>query len=658
MSFRAAIAVAWVCVVGVSCIRSTAADAGEVDAGLVGPSCDSPEDCKDAAFLGVCRQNVCVADVPCGDDVECGLGERCADGRCLFTGCSQDAQCASGKCRPDVFSCEECGRDNECPSDKPRCDTAGHRCVSCLSDVECPAPGPARCSPLGQCAHCVEDKHCPNGLSCNAAGVCVGSALNGPCSDGVACGQGLLCVTVNTAGRCLPLCNLFRPTCPQGNICYSPYGSAAQLIFEDGAPVGFCFAPQAGLRSVNEPCFTTAAGSNCQRNLECVPRTATESVCRSYCDPAAQNNCTSGDVCHPFNGDFQGHRYGLCYPDNGWGDACGADAGCGDGQTCRLRADPAALNDFTPQCQFPVGDAGALAPCDNALQCQSGACREDGDYLTASYFCFQQCDTDAECNAGGRAGRCDSDFLLSEGNSFGFIRGCRPYCASNADCQNYDGGMVCKARVNLFSGAHELRQACAVPEGSGDLGATCTAATDCRSGFCRFNDWRGVIRRGVCDAPCRQADDCTLRDGGVGALAQCATAPFYAATGADGLPATADDLAYEATLCVSPACADDAECSADAGRFCVPSGERVDAGAVFRCEGRANGGTLPGTSSCSADNQCQSGVCGTLTGPPFGRACLQACGPNTACLGGTTCREGGLSIGTRFGPLNVRACVP
>src|SRR5690606_26456617 len=106
--------------------------------------------------------------------------------------------------------------------------------------------------PLGQCAHCVEDKHCPNGLSCSPAGICVGSQLNGPCSAGIACGQGLLCVNVGEIGRCLSLCNLFHPACPSGEICYTPYGSGAQLVFEEGDPVGFCFTPQGGLRAANE----------------------------------------------------------------------------------------------------------------------------------------------------------------------------------------------------------------------------------------------------------------------------------------------------------------------------------------------------------------------------------------------------------------------
>ncbi len=487
----------------------------------------------------------------------------------------------------------------------------------------------------------------------------MGSPLNGPCAAGIACGQGLLCVTVGTEGRCLGLCNLFTGGCPAGQICYTPYASASQLVFEQGQPVGFCFTPQSGLRGPNEPCVQMPAGSNCQRNLECVPQTATTSICRNFCDPSQLSNCGAQDKCHPFSGDYQGHRYGLCYPDNGWGDDCAADAGCESSHICRLMPDPAALNDFALKCQFPVGSAPGLSPCTAGGTCQSGACREDSLYSTANYFCFQHCQGDSECAISGRAGRCDGDFLFSEGNSFGFITGCRPHCASNADCDAYDGGMVCRARLEVTPDVKELRQACSDPLGSAELGEGCTNDTQCRSGFCRAFDWRGVRRQGLCSAPCQGGSDCTFADGGAGLLAFCAVAPYFAANGPDGVPATADDLAFTASLCAEKTCVEDSECASDGGSSCVPSGEATDAGALLRCQrSTVNGGTTLGAAACVTDSQCRSGVCGELLSPSVGRVCLMSCGNGTPCPNGMTCRASGLRVSTRAGPVLLQACVP
>ena len=47
--------------------------------------------------------------MPCADDLECGIGEDCIGGECAFTGCVSDADCPTGLCRMETFSCAECG---------------------------------------------------------------------------------------------------------------------------------------------------------------------------------------------------------------------------------------------------------------------------------------------------------------------------------------------------------------------------------------------------------------------------------------------------------------------------------------------------------------------------------------------------------------------
>src|SRR6185436_13100255 len=136
------------------------------------PSCSGVSDCAAQGFDGVCRLGVCRADVPCKDDVECALSEACRPGgpsgkRCVFTGCTDDSQCGSGRCRKDVFT------STECPATRPICELDGGHCVQCRSDDECAPPLPGYCETgSGTCIYCKTDSHCPNGLTCGADGVC------------------------------------------------------------------------------------------------------------------------------------------------------------------------------------------------------------------------------------------------------------------------------------------------------------------------------------------------------------------------------------------------------------------------------------------------------------------------------------------------------
>ncbi|MFO0593735.1 MAG: hypothetical protein U0228_00450 [Myxococcaceae bacterium] len=646
----------------------------EVDSGQPPPPptpCDSPEDCR--ALGQVCRQLVCAADVPCGDDLECGLGERCVAGQCRFTGCTSNDECSTHFCDVATFSCAECATGSDCPTERPVCDVALRQCVQCLSDAECGQPGPAFCSPEGRCVACLTNDQCPNGLQCTAGHSCVGAPVMAPCPEGTSCGPDLVCVTLNGANTCLEACSLYQPACASGDICFSlTYSSTNSHVFESNGPIGVCFAPQSGLRNAREPCTVTNGQSNCQPNLACMPETSSLSLCRPYCDPFTSGMCAAGEVCTSFVGDFNGREFGLCMPDRGFGTKCTGDRNCRPGLSCQPWDDPSDPDEVGVICQFNVGDGGALSPCRPVTQsdggvlsadraCRSGFCANDPlafSTPTDGYFCFGACSTDADC---GDAGVCDAEFFVTTSSgALGFQNGCRPTCAEERECGGFlDGGLTCKVRVVSSSSAPVFNTTCSPPPGPLPTGATCTSSFQCRSGYCSLDDSRGVRRPGVCTSPCVDSSACAV-DGGVFPT-QCQPTALLLNRGFDGTFLTPDDVFLTRRVCSGRPCADDGDCRPDGGSaVCAPAASPTapTTQAALRCANPV--GALHAGDSCVLDTQCESGVCGTLQAPSTGsgRACFQACTGATACPGTTTCRAGGMSVQLAAGTVNVDSCAP
>jgi len=650
-------------------------DAGPADSGSAPVPCDSPEDCRALGLNAACRQGECAPDVPCGDDLECGLGERCVRGQCRFTGCTTDAECDTGKCLTATFTCVECGADADCPAQRPVCNTAANQCVACRADADCPRPGPSHCSNTGACVHCTENAHCPTGLVCSSTNVCAGAGEASRCPEGIACAPGLACVNVGTTPVCLRTCDLYAPQCPvMGQICYRlTYSSSNSLVFESNGPIGVCFGPQAGARNLKEPCVRQAGGSNCQPSLQCVPESAQLALCRAYCNPSASGTCPAGEVCQPFVGDYAGRPYGLCLPDTGFGKPCTNDGQCRAGLSCQAYDDPSATYEVAPLCQFNVGTRAGLAPCgDTALPdggvtpadrtCQSGVCASDPLFSSPSapgYFCLAACDTDSDCTVGARTGVCDADFeVTTPFETVGQLRGCRPSCASEADCAGYDAGVTCRMRLVSSLSAPTYASTCSPPPaGTLPAGAPCTSGLQCRSAHCFLEDGRGVRRSGTCDSPCRAGDACSP-DGGAVLPITCQPTTLLLTRGWDGTAGTSDDQYAQPTLCSGAPCVTDADCP---GALCAvdvdPSAPGT--GLVRRCR-MPTSGTKRGGEACSADVECRSGACGTLQAPStgVGRACFESCDGTTTCPGSTTCRAGGLRVDTLRGGVAFDSCAP
>ncbi len=641
-------------------------DGGTPDAGLTGPACDSPDDCRAAGYDGACRQSVCRARVPCAEDVECALGESCVAGNCRFTGCAQDADCPVGKCRKDVYACTECGVDADCPSSAPVCTGEG-KCVACKQDSDCTV-GPGYCeADKGACVFCKKDEHCANGLSCGADGTCHGAQLGQGCGGGVSCDLGLICVTVNNVDQCMKGCSLYTPACAPGQICLKlTFSGSASLVFDRGEPQGVCFQPLQGLKGYRDSC-----AGNCQPNLECVPDSASQSFCRAYCNPN-KPVCEPGEQCHPFPGDFSGHSYGLCYRDSGFGERCASEAVCRAGLSCAPAPDPSVNGGLSNACRFSgvAADGGTtappLAPCSQNAQCATKECRSDSTLGLGRYFCFGACQQDSDCAVGGRTGTCDGTFDFPSGTQTVAVPGCRPRCSAPAACAEYGAGYSCGLRVQLPVGGGDakLNQLCAPVAGSKRVGESCTQSSECREGYCYAADARGHLRQGVCTHPCALTADCAapLADGGIsGAGLTCEHSALVADPGRDGVAGTFDDLIASAYLCGGKACQQAGDCAAPLSVCAPDTTPTAPLGpSALRCRAPSFGGTGAAGAPCAADNDCVSGACAELNPPLTGRACFEPCvvgGP--ACPGALTCQPQAASLRDRLGnPQSFSACLP
>ncbi|MFL5318433.1 MAG: hypothetical protein ACJ790_02165 [Myxococcaceae bacterium] len=645
--------------------NQTPADSGvsEVpDSGPAPVACSKPEDCRSAGLSGVCRGGFCSQTIPCAEDLECGLGESCQSGSCRFTGCTKDSECPTGKCRADVYACAQCGSDADCPADHPVCNATG-ACVQCASDDQCAPPGPGYCDPTsGSCVHCRTNAHCPTGLSCGLNGVCKGAGEGQTCSAAVSCDQGLICVNVGGAStKCLRSCNLYTPNCATDELCLKlTFSDTASLVFESGAPLGVCSQPFNGLKFYKENC----SNNNCQPNLQCVPDNAQSSSCKAFCDPSAPS-CATGETCHPYPGDFNGRQYGLCYPNNGYGDVCTAESACKPGLSCAPFVDPSTFSEVSTACRFG-GDAGvAYAPCTADTQCRSGLCANDLSLGANKLFCFAACSTDTDCTVGGRQGFCDnaSDVTIPP-YSPTTISGCKPACDDAAQCAAYASGMLCRLRVTSEAGVAKALRTCQLPIGSNEIGASCISDSDCKAGFCNRRDSRGAFRPGICTAPCASAGDCvtSLSDGGSLSLPSCTVTAFNVNAGVDGVLNTVDDRDVSAKVCAPPSCAQASDCPPNFPLCTVDSDPSATSSSfVLRCRSAAFGSKIGGD-PCTSDGECQSNACAELLppSPGTGRVCLEPCVEGqTTCATNLTCRANAARLLAKDGSaVTFTACVP
>jgi hypothetical protein len=540
----------------------------------------------------------------CVTNLNCPADEQCVGGVCVpaqVAGCKNDDACSIGEyCDTADGVCKTieivgCTTDEICPPDQ-RCNTLTGVCVqgrrSCTDEAQCTAIGKHCDTTVGQCVDCLTMSHCPSPNIC-FKGSCVDPS-QGMCMTDVQCNPP---VSVCNNGICAPGCDVpGAPTCPLGTFC--------------NTGTGHCDAGQV----------------TCMNDSECSPPA---SICESgQCIPGCTQigglQCTGGFVCNASSG--------RCEPASG----CTNDAQCGaPAQICE-----------SGQCVPGCGQPGAPA-CVAGTVCDTGT----GRCVTVQGPCMN----DTEC--GAPTGVCETGQCVPGCGQVGGIQ-----CTGNTVCNTTSGrcdpgGPVCMGDqdcappttiCNLGNGACDpgcSTTGCVSPEvcnaatghcydpgmqgGTQPLNAACTAASECQSSVCF--DFGGSIGR-RCVASCGTSGDCpasfTCYDyfGARMCISNqlVANATFTDPAGATCADHTECKSYYCDNVCIE-SCAENSDCGGGQCKWDEYSPDFY----ISACNGPLGAGG--NGASCTANNQCRSGVCyGSGT-------CGDLCGSTADCPNGNIC---------------------
>ena len=276
-------------------------------------------------------------------------------------------------------------------------------------------------------------------------------------------GRGAWCVLVLV----MMLGGSLRAEAQRGN---SPLGGACFQVLNCEATLDTCLMQSERPGGVplwsGGYCTHTCAGAgDCPSGSACV-RTSEGGHCLKQCAKGRDADCRAQYVCE---GTSSGDN--VCFP------ACGNDADCASGTTCRV---------CDGRC-IPRGRAGALVgdPCDANEQCGTGqVCqRVNGG---SQGFCTQPCGSDlcyGSCPGGSTCQKVGADALSicvrscsgdSCGAAFqcapfpGGAGGCLPPCRAQADCPS---GSTCGSNGQC-QGIGSVDPGCPLCGGPPDAGYT------------------------------------------------------------------------------------------------------------------------------------------------------------------------------------------
>jgi hypothetical protein len=482
------------------------------------PSISSPNDGNECTY-DACVDGVAVY-TPAADGTACGLGGSlvCAGGKCQCTSaleCGTSTQCVTYECINEgcASTIKEQGAfvDGNAPGDclKNVCD--GANSVVTVPDLTDPPADPAAgdckakaCDDQGN----VLDTDDPADVPASDQNVCTTEGCNGgtpvlsePVQDGTECAGETACGPVAgggyetaqhdvcVAGTCTaqpPVsCGLYG--CDQGATgCLGTCTGDMQCVTGAYCDMGTnACQPVAGL---GNPCSTAAQCGG----LDCVDGVCCATTCNGLCERC--NAPGSLGLCVPVpSGQDPASECAGADACDGAGD-CAKPQGtpCADGSECLsgVCEDVTCCNTACPgacmACALP-GSIGTCAPvpsgvqvtgCDGTSACNGGGlcktllgqpCGADGSCLSG--FCQDGVCCNSAC--GGNCARCD--LAGSMGTCTNVPSGVQVAgCNTNQAC---DGNNACKS-VN---------------------GQTCTASTQCVSGFCPSED--GATRF-CCNAAC------------------------------------------------------------------------------------------------------------------------------------------------------------
>ncbi|QSQ28538.1 hypothetical protein JY651_45355 [Pyxidicoccus parkwayensis] len=411
--------------------------------------CGSYYYCNTAALCAPCN-----SATKCGESCSpCGLSTPyCTNlnNRTQCVECTDDSQCANGRCDKTDYVCRGCNDDGDCPNG--RCDLSDNTCRGCNDDGDCPLNG--RCDLSDNvCRGCNDDKDCPDNGRCDTTtNQCTGCNDDGDCPGGVCDVPNATCVECTT-----------NKQCPGNEVCDTTTHTCQECTDDSQCPRGeVCSNNQCTPCTTDDACAGNSCNC-CPNGTQCAAPTPGASPSCVECTSDSQ--CASGQKCDPLNG-----RCVDEIPECNTSDSCGP--ACAKCPTER------------PYCL----DGEVCVQCRNDLECGDGQFCLSGECST--------CTTDRHC--GARCGACEGDtpFCLSDGSVQGSACvGCR----NNEDC----GSGVCNPTTRTCENAG----ACAVTcdQGlvcNGESCVECFADAHCPcGGTCDLDT-------NTCSVSCKTSGDC------------------------------------------------------------------------------------------------------------------------------------------------------
>lgn len=524
--------------------------------------CDSNDDCE--------GDQVCVRSEPgaageCRDtDESRGIGESCTDSEQCASGLCYEGECASecgvqSDCpdgwlcidRGDVALCEEptsCASDSDCEADSTRC------VVDREEDVTVTCGPPAGEDELGD--DCSADDDC-------AAGLCLDGQCSRPCESPSDCGD------------------VDQWTCSGEDL-------------GDGEEVTVC---------VDRPPEGCLSDEECSGDDRCVARTREEEVkfvcgepndggaegaesCEDDSD-CAQNLCVDGACAEPCDGDevCESAAGSRCVTESvEREDAEGTVSVCDVPAPCDLPGDCAE----DEACGFAVSTDGegleTVCFADNGGNDPGAVCEDHGDcrsrYCLDDGICSGVCGDREDC---GNYQLCQEETTFDKDGTSDQVQACTELpvteCMAPVDCEYDDttcNRILTDDEDNLESGGCGFTN----PEQE-PLAAECTAADECTSDFCWFNDDESG---GECSVFCEETDrDCADEQ-------VCAT------------------MAQEMGACLT-SCQRNADC--DGGNVCH-HGVTTDGNSINQyCDIKVGDGATGDV--CSDGSECETGLCVTMS---------------------------------------------
>jgi hypothetical protein len=587
----------------------------------------------------------------CVDGVCCGSATCPACQACNVSGTGSCAPVAAGTAAPATFCTDQggasCGTNGKCDGaggcqkypNGTSCSaascpagTATLKIAGTCSGGACSAPtqscAPYFCNGAGACqTSCAGDGECAGGFYC-AGGSCVAKAaagatctaanqcLTGYCVDGVCCGSAACgscqaCNVGGSAGTCAPLAagaadpkgvctDNGAPSCGTNGRCD---GAGGCQKYTDGTS---CAAATCPAGSATLKLAGTCSGGSCQVSTQsCAPyfcdgAGACQTSCNVDVDCAAGFYCTSGAcVAKTVQG-------GACTADNQCGtghcvdNVCCGSSSCGSCQACNVAGNPGTCTPIAAGTIDPkhmCADNGAPACSTNGKCDGAGGCQK---YPNGTSCAPAACPSGSSTLA--LAGSCGSGSCTQTTQSCAPFMcngagACHTTCAGDGDCTT---GNYC-ALLPVGSCTSKL-----------DLGATCVAANQCKSGSCVD---------GVCcgNASCPACQACAAGTG--------ACTPIAAGTQAP--PSFCEDQG-------GASCGTNGKCDGAGGCQKYPNGTSCSAAS---CPAGATALALAGTCSgglCAAGTQsCGGYKCDGAT------ACLLTCASDADCATGYYCDAGG-----------------